>query len=128
MTELDAELQLCDLFAASGAAVRRQVKLGGKRLDVAVRFTEGALGWAAVEVKLHDWKRAVRQAGINRAFFGSSFIAVPDTFASGIDRDYLARRGVGLIRFSDDAWRIEVEPAIRLMPEVVEASLEELLA
>lgn len=128
MTELDAETRLCELFAMSGGCVRRQVALGGKHLDVAVRLRPSDGDWWAVEVKLHDWRRAVRQACINAAFFGASFVAVPEDYASRIDRSYLSRRGVGLIRFSEDAWWIEVEAASRSLPQVLVSSMNELLA
>lgn len=52
---------------------------GRSRADlcVAMRDAEGAECFIAVEAKLDNWSRAIRQAGLNRRAVDISFVAVP---------------------------------------------------
>jgi hypothetical protein len=128
MTEWDAETLLCSMFERDGATIRRQVPLGGRRLDVAARFAAPGGEWVSVEVKLRDWKRAVSQASVNRAFFARSFIAVPAELAGPVDEAYLRARGVGLIKFDSRRWWVGVEAAVTAHSQPMVSSIDEKLA
>lgn len=54
----------------------------------------------AVELKVSDWKKAIKQASINQLFADYSFVGMPYSFKSLLNievRKFFTNRGVGLI-------------------------------
>lgn len=55
----------------------------------------------AIEVKVEDWRRAVRQAARNRIFAHRSFVALPQQVAERVKTDNIFRElGIGLLGVS----------------------------
>lgn len=56
-----------------------------------------------IEVKVSNWKRAVKQAARNHVFAHRSFVALPDCVAQRIQLEPILRLlGIGLLSVSDD--------------------------
>jgi hypothetical protein len=115
MTEHDAELLLVRMLERDAAQVGRQVRLGGKIVDVVVDWLSeephGAM--ESIEVKLRDWRRAVRQAYASGSYVARASIAMPANSKRRIDEKYLRELGVGLIEFDADRWWRVIAPADR---------------
>jgi hypothetical protein len=115
MTEHDAELLLAQLFERDAAQVGRQVRLGGKIVDLVVDWVSDEPNGdiESIEVKLRDWRRAVRQAYASSGYVGRSSIAMPVNSKRRVDESYLRELGVGLIEFDADSWWRVIAPARR---------------
>ena len=103
MTERAAEDELVRMLLASGWDIARQVRLGGKHVDVVAQRNGLRM---AVEVKLSDWRRAAAQAFLNGSHFDLTLIALPANPRRRIDYDLLDELHVGLIEFSDQGWEL----------------------
>lgn len=53
----------------------------------------------AIEAKLHDWKKGLKQAVRYKAFAHRVYLAVPPNAARNAEKSLLRKYGVGLIRF-----------------------------
>jgi hypothetical protein len=125
MTELDAEMLLIGLLKADAVAVTRQFRLGGKIVDVMVAWPgeDSREDLETIEVKLHDWRRAVGQAYASGAYVGRASIAMPVSARRQVDEAYLRALGIGLIEFDADGWRRAIEPARNPVDDTVVAHL-----
>ena len=114
MTERDAELFLAQLLRKEAAQVGRQVRLGGKIVDLIVDWPSDEPGGGdieTIEVKLHDWRRAAKQAYASTAYVGRASIALPANARRRVDEAYLRELGVGLIEFDGAGWWRVISPA-----------------
>ena len=87
-----------DLFQVEGMRSLLEVRLSRKRIDVV--FIPGSqTGWIAVELKVHDWKRALWQAAVNTQLAEHSYVALwHTTIRTALERKILFERyGVGII-------------------------------
>lgn len=55
----------------------------------------------AIELKLHKWKKAFRQALIYQLCADEAYIAMPQKYTSRVDFDLLSEHGIGLISVSE---------------------------
>jgi hypothetical protein len=123
MTETDAETLLVSLLANSVAALRRQVPLGGKVIDVIVDWASGPNeppDIETIEVKLRDWRRGAGQAYVSTLHVGRSSVALPSNPRRRIDPGFFEELGVGLIEFDASGWRRVIPP--REAPSSVETA------
>lgn len=76
-----------------------EVPFFGKSVDL-VLTTKTARTIIAIEVKLEDWRRALKQASINQLFACYSYIAVPEDLAIRLKNEHgpiFRNHGVGII-------------------------------
>lgn len=100
MRELDmykplmrAEIFPYDVFA-------REVPIGDymesrKRIDIVLLDSTKTL--TAIEVKIRDWRSAIKQAFSNLFATDFSYVALWHNHVQNVDRDLLAKTGIGLI-------------------------------
>lgn len=98
VAEVDIEIALEKFFCniESDVKVKRQVYYGGKRIDLII-YSENAS--SAIEVKLSDWRGALRQASLNKTACEESYVAMwHKQAASALDniKEFAANK-VGLI-------------------------------
>ena len=120
MTEHDAELLLAQLLSRDAAQVGRQVRLGGKIVDLVVDWPTDEAGGGeieTIEVKLHDWRRAAKQAYASSAYVGRASIAMPASARRRVDEAYFRELGVGLIEFDGGGWWRVIVPAEQRDPD-----------
>lgn len=103
LNERDAETLLAVHLANAGVRVERQVRFGSKVVDLVVGVTGQS---AAIEVKLHDWRRGASQAYLNGVYFRHSYVAIPTRTAAFLDLDLLEELGVGAIAFDADGYSV----------------------
>ena len=102
----EAEMQeACYLYLAGCGKyieVEREVPFFSRSIDLVCRTTGDEL--TSVELKLHDWKHAVRQAKDHSLGADKAYICLPkrDTVPDNI-RSVLAEEGIGLMMFDSDA-------------------------
>jgi hypothetical protein len=123
--EFDLEDELVRILADKGLRVVRQVRLGGKQVDVIAEGSEGDL-WS-IEVKVSDWRRAASQAALNVPYFHASFIALPANERRKLDVGFLKALGVGVLEIEQGSYRVSVEPKMKEpSPSVISAMREAL--
>jgi hypothetical protein len=110
VTEEIAEARLAAVFALCGWTTTRQVRLGGKHVDIVAERDGVRL---AIEVKLSDWRRGASQAYLNSHFFDASLIALPANPRRRVDLAFLRALNVGLIEFDEDGWTVLLPAAAR---------------
>jgi len=107
-------------LARMGYNVAEEVRILGKAVDVVgARAPEPDL--VTVELKLSDWKRAVRQAYVNQTFGDLAYIALHEDYAHRVDTEYLRSAGIGFISVGEDA-SIVMEPERRECRNAILAS------
>jgi hypothetical protein len=107
LSERQAEDLLEELLVASGWSVSRQVRLGGKTVDmVATDATQAC----AIELKVRDWRRAASQAFLNAPYYDASFVALPRNPNRRVDHQLFAELGLGLIEFDSAGWTAILAP------------------
>jgi hypothetical protein len=86
------------LFEEHHKTALLELKLGRKRIDV-VFVPNAGDGWTAVELKVHDWKRALWQAAVNTQIAEYSYVALwHRTCSVALERQSLFEAyGVGII-------------------------------
>lgn len=82
-----------------------------KSIDILFKDKENGV-LIAVEVKMSDWKRAMRQAALNTSYCHYSYVAIPYHLAEKIDRDTFRQLGIGLIGVKEDICEIFIESDI----------------
>src|SRR6266480_180268 len=88
-----------------------EVPYHGKRVDL-VFSTSQMRNLYAVEVKVLNWRRAIRQAAVNQLFAQLSYVALPDYLVSRFNerhREIFRKHHLGLISVADNKARIEVQ-------------------
>lgn len=102
--EVDMYQPLLGLFSQVGITVA-EVPFFGKRIDL-LFGTPSLLSLHAVETKLHDWRRAFKQAALNQLAAQRSYIAVPWTLAVRLtkrEEDLFRRYDIGIIGIAESA-------------------------
>ncbi len=90
-----------------------QVYVAGKRIDIVLKTNDNEL--IAIEVKIKDWKTALRQANLNQFAVDKSYVALCSRYAmpaiNNISR--FASNGVGLMIISpDNTFKIVLPPKV----------------
>jgi len=113
VSEQTIEDNLLKYFSGySDFKVMNQVKFTRKRIDIVVKSDVLNEIWA-IEVKIKDWKTALRQANLNSVACHHSYVAIWHQYANSALRNasIFKHSGVGLM-IVDDAYR----PSIKLNP------------
>lgn len=84
-----------DLWRRQGGRLAYEVPLFEHSLDMVVVRETAPL--VAIELKVRDWRRALKQAVIAQLAADEVYIAVWHAHAAGIDHNLLLATGVGLI-------------------------------
>ena len=72
-----------------------------KLVDILCFHTETG-DCVAIEVKLRDWRRALRQASVYQLLADRAYVALWDAHIGAVDQNAFRERGVGLITVSID--------------------------
>ena len=98
--------------AVAGYDVKNQVWLSQKRIDI-VLIEQNTKEILAIEVKIYDWKTAIRQANLNKIACHKSYVAIWHEFSHRAlqQRDTFEDLGIGLIVIEQGYQpRIEIQP------------------
>lgn len=90
-----------------------QVYVAGKRIDIVLKADGDKL--IAIEVKIKDWKTALRQANLNQFAVDKSYVALCSKHAMPAIKNIsmFASNGVGLMIINpDNTYNIVLEPRI----------------
>lgn len=96
MKEVTVVRRVGRMFREQGFEVRREVPMGPKRIDLAALNPHSG-EVMAVEAKVEDWRRGLRQAMIYRICANRVYIAVDERFSSRVDFGVLRPYGIGAI-------------------------------
>lgn len=110
-------------FEALGCEVFQEIELGGRRADL-VAVSESEL--VAVELKLHEWREALRQTMAYQLAADRAFVAVPLRRAQDAHRarHLFDREGVGLLAVgpeNDVRTVLPAAPSPRRLPTLTES-------
>jgi hypothetical protein len=110
--EIVIERRLAKFFRSSKGKyyVTHQVRFSQKRIDIVLIEKQTKEIWA-IEVKIHDWKDALRQANLNKLACHKSYVAIWHEYSHrALDqRRIFEDHGVGLMVISD-----KFEPVIEI--------------
>lgn len=93
-----------------------EVPFVGKSVDLVFIATNGVV--TTVEAKIANWRKALKQATVNRLGCDYAYVAVPRNHASTIEHEQFVQRGVGL--FIVDGTAEKAIPATRATYKDVE--------
>ncbi len=98
------------LFSRNGFVSFDEIRIpvGQKRVDLMMvhRYYPKMV---AVELKVHDWKTAVRQALFDTQCAHLSYVALWHKTIPNVDKTWLEKTGVGLISVTDERAEIEIQ-------------------
>ena len=103
LTEKKIENGLAKYYQNSDFIVKKQVYLSQKRVDILAKQKDCNEIYA-IEVKIHDWQTAIRQANLNRVYCNKSYIAIWHQFAHRAisNLDSFIQLGLGLVVVDSD--------------------------
>lgn len=113
MKEKTLENGLARYYRATNFDVKKQVWLSQKRIDI-VLIEQSTKEIMAIEVKIYDWKTAVRQANLNKIACHKSYVAIWHEFSHRAlqRRDLFEGLGIGLIIIEQGYQpRVEIQPS-----------------
>ncbi len=64
----------------------------------------------AIEVKMSDWKRALKQALLNTTYCHYSYIAMPKRTVAILNKEIFKESGIGVIAVHEDNCKVVVKP------------------
>lgn len=112
LKEKTIENKLARYYSHNNYIVKKQVSLSQKRIDIIV-LENNTKEVFAIEVKIYDWKTALRQANLNKIVCHKSFVAIWHKFSHRVidKKDIFEGLGIGLI-IIDESYtpRIEFNP------------------
>ena len=111
ISEKKMENGLARYFLSKNFKVKKQVPFTQKRIDIVLR--DNSETWA-VEVKICDWKGALRQAFLNKIAFDYSYVAIWHEYSHRAisNKTFFEDMGIGLIVINKDySADIEFSPA-----------------
>lgn len=114
ISEKTIENNLLDYLSGySDFKVKNQVKFSRKRIDIVIKSDVLNEIWA-IEIKIRDWKIALRQANLNNVACSHSYVAIWHQYAESALKNIgtFKKLGVGLM-VVDNAYR----PHIKLHPK-----------
>lgn len=88
----------------SGAALSREAPLLGRSVDLAL-YRDGEMH--TIEFKLHDWRRALRQAADHLLATDFAYICMPARSVTPTMREAFEDAGIGLLFYADMEWPFE---------------------
>lgn len=99
-----ADAVLSRLRARDGVALSFEAPVLGRSVDLAL-YLEDELH--TIEFKLHDWRRAIRQAGDHMLAADFAFICMPARSITPAMREAFEGTGIGLLFYADTDWPFE---------------------
>jgi len=110
-------------FEALGYEVFHEIELGGRRADL---VAENASELVGIELKLHEWRNALRQTMAYQLAADRAFVALPLRRAQDAHRarHLFDREGVGLLAVgpkNDVRVVLAAAPSPRLLPALTES-------
>jgi hypothetical protein len=121
MSTVESEAQLArpvlEFLKALGCdKLQTEVALVDRDVDVfAIRSGRQGRSYA-VELKLHDWRKALRQAAIYQLCADYCYVAMPNQTADRIERKGFRQAGVGLLSVDFGSNKVRVVCAARRSP------------
>lgn len=113
LKEESIEKKLTKYYRKNNCKVKNQVRLSQKKIDIIYREKDSEC-ICAVEVKIDDWKTAVRQANLNKLACHKSFVAIWHEYSHRAikNKEVFENLGIGLIVI-DELYQpvVEIEPA-----------------
>lgn len=99
-SEKDLENRISQSLLNKGYTVHNQVHLSCKRVDIA--YIDSKKSIISIEVKLFDWKNALKQAYLNKFSFHQSFVAFHEDYIHRIESHFIdfKHRGIGIIEMT----------------------------
>lgn len=94
-----SERRLVDVLVSyfkNTGRLSREMPVYEKNIDLVVLMEPDGELWA-IEAKVTDWRRALKQATVNLIAADKSFIAIDARFVHRVDWPSLEARGIGLI-------------------------------
>lgn len=110
--EQTLENGLARYYRAINFGVRKQVWLSQKRIDI-VLVEKDSKEIVAIEVKIHDWKTAIRQANLNKIACHKSYVAIWHEFSHRAlqKKEIFEDLGIGLIVIGQ-----KYQPTVEIQP------------
>lgn len=120
MSEKDIENKILDLYIKNvnftdNGFVASQVYVDGKRIDI-VRVRKDHSCVDSIEVKIKDWKGALRQAKLNKHLTDRSFVAICKQYSRPalVNIDMFIENNIGLMVIDEDfQLRVLYQPVIQ---------------
>lgn len=109
MTENDLTVKLVDWMAKDFDSVKREIPNMGQSIDVVGRLDNN---YYAIEVKLRDWKTAIKQCKAHRLVADYIYIAIPIHNIPQELIDCATKHGYGIYHYSNSKW-VTVINAVR---------------
>jgi len=109
-------------YQREGYTVEREVPLRKRVIDIICQNDEEII---AIEVKVQNWKKALRQAIIYQLCANRTYVALCRKFSSRVKLDFFFRYGVGLIEIDGSIdIKIESKRNVALNPFYQEAIIQ----
>ena len=127
--EKEKEMQkpIREYFTERQYSVFDEVRLFSRKIDFVAKRRNQIV---TVELKLHDWKRAISQAYLNQRVSDYSFVALPEPLWNRIDRKIYSvsvAYGIGLLSVDGVARQImRAEHSKRIQPHLRKSFLKDL--
>jgi hypothetical protein len=127
--EKEKEMQkpIREYFTERQYSVFDEARLFSRKIDVVAKRRNQVV---TVELKLHDWKRAISQAYLNQRVSDYSFVALPEPLWNRIDRKIYSvsvAYGIGLLSVDGVARQImRAEHSKRIQPHLRKSFLKDL--
>ena len=127
--EKEKEMQkpIREYFTERQYSVFDEVRLFSRKIDFVAKRRNQIV---TVELKLHDWKRAISQAYLNQRVSDYSFVALPEPLWNRIDRKIYSvsvAYGIGLLSVDGVAQQImRAEHSKRIQPHLRKSFLKDL--
>jgi hypothetical protein len=116
-----------EYFTERQYSVFDEARLFSRKIDVVAKRRNQVV---TVELKLHDWKRAISQAYLNQRVSDYSFVALPEPLWNRIDRRIYSMSvayGIGLLSVDGVARQImRAERSRRIQPYLRKTFIKEL--
>lgn len=81
-------------YQREGYNVEREVPMRSRVIDIICRNCEEII---AIEIKVRNWKKALRQAIIYQLCANKTYVALCHKYLGGVESDFFLKYGVGLI-------------------------------
>lgn len=109
-------------YQREGYNVEREVPMRNKVIDIVCQNNEEVI---AIEVKVQNWRKALRQAIIYQLCANRTYVALYHKFSGRVRSHFFFRYGVGLIEVDGSIdIRIESKKNVALSPFYQEAIIQ----
>jgi len=111
---------------AAGVVVHCEVPLLGRSVDLVMKRGRHII---TIEFKLHDWRRAIKQARDHRLAADFAYICMPRRQATQALQDALREDGIGLFYYiAEGRWPFELAVKARRSQEIWSVARRNLLS